>query len=195
VTEICARNHIAVEQQTPPVARSLLQVNQGIADGDGPRIGGLSSAYPNIICVPEPFGDFEFSAFSKNKNIRLDGWSGLSSLNVAYIQGWKIFDNKLTTAKSITKVKDKELLFKLLDADRVDVVLITKLTGFEMLRNLDMKTAVALEPSLAVEPNYLYLHKRHAEVIPRLTQTLRKMKADGLYDHIYQEMISPYLPK
>ncbi len=195
VEEICSRNNISVERNTPPVGRSLIHVNQGIDDGDGPRIGGLSSNYPDMVCVPEPFGDFCFGAFSKAENIKIHGWSSLSGLNVAYINGWKIFDRQVNTAKSITKVKNKDLLFRLLDANRTDVVLLTKLSGYAMIRNLNLKDIRFVEPPLAIAPNFLYLNNRHKSLAPKLAQTLKELKQDGTYKRLYHEMISPYLPK
>lgn len=191
--EICLRNNIDLYRSMPPVGRSLIHVNQGLDDGDGPRIAGLSSAYPNIVCVPEPFGEFHFGAFAKSPKIQINGWAGLAELNVAYIHGWKIFDNQVKTAKSITKVKNKDLLFKLLDTGRTDVALITKSAGYEMVQKLNLKGIRFIHPPLAIEPNFLYLHKRHKDLAPQLAQTLRDMKQKGTYDQLYKHMLSPYL--
>jgi polar amino acid transport system substrate-binding protein len=195
VEEVCTRNNITVSSNTPPVGRSLMNVNQGIDDGDGPRIGGLSSTYPNMVCVPEPFGNFVFGAFANKEGIRIDGWDSLSNLNVAYITGWKIFDRRVTKAKSITKVKNKDLLFKLLEADRTDVALITKLSGYAMVQRLHLKGIRFLEPPLAVVPNYLYLNKRYEALVPKLAETLKTLKQDGTYQRLYDDMISPHLLK
>ena len=192
VEEICARNNISVSSGTPPVGRSLMNVNQGIDDGDGPRIGGLSLTYPNMVCVPEPFGNFVFGAFAKKKGIRIDGWNSLSDLNVAYVTGWKIFDYHVTKAKSITKVKNKNLLFRLVDADRTDVALITKLSGYAVIRKLHLKGIRFLEPPLAVVPNYLYLNKRHEALVPKLSETLKKLKEDGTYQRLRDEIMSSH---
>ena len=193
VEDICSRNSISIEHNTPPVGRSLINVDQGVDDGDGPRISGLSSSYPNLVCVPEPFGDFVFGAFAKADNIKIDGWSSLSELNVAYINGWKIFDENVALAKSITKVKDAELLFKLLDAGRTDVVLISKFAGYDMIQKLGLKEIRFLQPPLAIKPNFLYLNKRHESLAPILAQTLKELKSDGTYARLYSEMISPLL--
>jgi len=194
VEEVCSRNSILVEHNTPPVGRSLINVDQGIDDGDGPRIGGLSSNYPNLVCIPEPFGEFAFGAFAKTDNITIKGWESLSGLNVAYIIGWKIFDTNVTTAKSITKVKDDESLFRLLEIGRADVILITKLAGYGTIQKLGLTGIDFLEPPLALEPNFLYLNKRHDSLVPMLAKTLKELKMDGTYDRIYTEMISPSFP-
>ena len=192
VEEICARNSIIVEHNNPPVGRSLIHVNQGIDDGDGPRISGLSSSYPNLVCVPESFGNFTFGAFTSDDRIKIDGWSSLSELNVAYIHGWKIFDNNVKRGASITKVKNAELLFKLLDADKADAALITKLAGYDMIQKLGLKKIRFVEPPLALKPNFLYLNKRHESLVPILAKTLRELKLNGTYAKIYAEMLSSY---
>lgn len=193
VEEVCSRNHITVERHTPPVGRSLIRVDQCIDDGDGPRILGLETTYPNLVRVPEPFGDFVFGAFAKSGDIAVEGWSSLESLNVAYIHGWKIFDAQVTAAKSITKVRNKDLLFGLLEAGRTDVALITRLAGYAEIQRLGLTGIRFIEPPLAVEPNFLYLCKKHRELAPRLARTLRDLKRDGTYRRIYGEIISPYL--
>ncbi len=194
VEEAGARNSINITQNSPPVGRSLIHVNQGIDDGDGPRISGLSDSFPNLVHVPEPFGEFEFGAFTRDQGLSINSWEDLSKLNVAYIHGWKIFDLHLTSAKSITKVKNADLLFNLLANDRADVVLITKLAGYHMIHKLKLKNTRFLEPALAVKPNYLYLNKRHESLVLPLAETIREIKKDGTYSRLYHEMISPYLP-
>ena len=195
VKEICDRNHIEVERNTPPVGRSLIHVNEGIDDGDGPRISGLSSTFPNLIKIPEPFGEFIFGAFAKSEKITVDGWSSLKDLNVAYVLGWKIFDNHVTAARSVTKVKNKDLLFGMLDAGRADVALLTKLAGYAAIQKSNLENMRFLEPPLAIEPNFLYLHKRHQRLAPNLAQTLREIKTDGTYQRLYRKIISPDLPE
>lgn len=113
---------------------------------------------------------------------------------MAYIHGWKIFDTNVTTAKSITKVKDDESLFRLLETGRTDVILITKLAGYGTIQKLGLTGIHFLEPPLALEPNFLYLNNRHEHLVPLLTKTLKEIKADGTYDKINTEMISPSLP-
>lgn len=191
VEEICSQNSIIVKHNTPPVGRSLIHVNQGFDDGDGPRIHGLSESFPNLICVPEPFGEFLFGAFVRDQNIKITDWSSLDDLNVAYIHGWKIFENNVRDAKSITKVKNAELLFKLLDAERTDAVLITKFAGEAMIQQLGIKNVIFVEPPLARKPNYLYLNKQHEALAPTLAQTLRDLKSSGRYDKIYNEILGP----
>lgn len=194
VKEIGHRNDITIIRHTPPVGRSLIQVNQGIDDGDGPRISGLENSFPNLVCVPEPFGEFAFGAFTRDRSIRIKDWNDLSNLNVAYIHGWKIFDNHVTAAKTITKVKNADLLFNLLTNDRADAVLITRLAGYHMIHEHGLKNIHFIEPPLVKKSNYLYLHKQHDPLASLFADTLRQIKQDGTYTTLFQEIIAPYLP-
>ena len=137
--EVCQRNNIILQRNAPPVGQSLILVNQGIDDGDGPRIAGLSASFPNLIPVPEPFGEFHFGAFARSPKIRINDWSDLADLNIAYLHGWKIFDNKVKTAKSITRVQTKDMLFTLLKSGRTDVALLTRLAGNDAISALKFK--------------------------------------------------------
>lgn len=195
VQEMGDRSGISIERGEPPVGRSLIQVHEGMDDGDGPRIAGLSRSYPNIIAVPEPIGHFHFGAFARNDEIVLNGWDGLSNLNVAYIIGWKIFDINVVKAKSIVKVKNADLLFKLLDADRTDVALMTKISGYAAVNRLGLRDIHFIEPPLAVEPNYLYLNKKHERLIPDLVAALKDIKEDGAYKRLYEEIILTNMPE
>jgi polar amino acid transport system substrate-binding protein len=178
----------------PEMAYAGIHVNQGIDDGDGPRISGLENSFPNLVCVPEPFGEFAFGAFTRDRSIRIEDWNDLSDLNVAYIHGWKIFDTHVTTAKTITKVKNAELLFTLLTNGRADVVLITRLAGYHIIHERGLKNIHFIEPPLAAKLNYLYLNQQHAPLASVFADTLRQIKQDGTYTTLFQEIIAPYLP-
>jgi polar amino acid transport system substrate-binding protein len=193
VEEVCARNGVAVERNTPPVARALSNVNEGIDDGDGPRVAGLSANYPNMVQVSEPFGDFVFGAFARSGDFKIGGWESLAPLNVAYIHGWKIFEENVKATKSTTKVNNAHLLFGLLDAGRTDVALMTKMGGFAVIREKNLNGIRFLEPPLAVTPNYLYLNRRHQALAEKFAWTLKQMKRDGAYDRLYNELITPFL--
>jgi polar amino acid transport system substrate-binding protein len=53
-----------------------------------------------------------------------------------------------------------------------------------MVRSLGFKGIVQLSPALKDVDMYLYLHKKHEALVPRLAKALRDMKADGTYNRI-----------
>ncbi len=174
-----------------PSERSLVLANQGEVDGEGLRIAGLGSQYPHLIQVPERFIGISFVAFSKDALITLDqSWESLKPYRIAFINGWKMFEANASGAKSITKVDKPEQMFRMLDGGRVDLALYTRADGIVLLRGLGLSAIAPISPSLKDVDMFLYLHRRHEALAPRLAHALREMKADGTYNRIMFEVLA-----
>ena len=168
-----------------PSERSLYSANQGEVDGEGLRVPGLSSQYPNLVQVPERFIGISFVAFAKDASIRLDqGWDSLKPYRVAFINGWKMFEANASGARVVNKVDKPEQMFLMLDGGRIDLALYTRADGIALARSMGLAAVAPLAPSLKDVDMYLYLHKRHEALVPKLAQALREMKADGSYNRI-----------
>jgi len=48
-----------------------------------------------------------------------------------------------------------------------------------------------LQPPLADKDMFLYLHKKHRNLIPRITASLRAVKADGTYQRLVDRFLTP----
>ncbi|SNB46835.1 polar amino acid transport system substrate-binding protein [Geobacter sp. DSM 9736] len=167
-----------------PSERALANANEGIDDGDFVRIAGLDKKYPNLVMVPEKVSEFEFAAFSRNPSIRISGWESLKPYNVGIITGWKILETNVSGTRSLTKVKDDKALFDLLVNDRADIVVFDRLQGAAFIKRERLAGIKPLEPLLARRDMYLYLNRRHADLVPRLAAALREMKQDGTWQRI-----------
>ncbi len=181
--EIFEKEGFDVTIQHPPAERALQMANSGVDDGDGPRIGGLGSKYPNLLQIPEKIIDVDFTAFSK-QNIYISGWESLKPYRVGFLIGWKILEDNIVEAKSIHKVAEAETLFRLLASGRIDVAVINRVDGLAIIRTLKLEGISPLNPPLAQREMFLYLHKKHEHLVPRITADLRAMKADGRYGRI-----------
>lgn len=168
-----------------PSERSLVAANLGEVDGEGLRVAGLTASYPNLVQVPERFLSISFVAFARNANLRLDqGWRSLAPHSVAFLTGWKMFEANVTGVRRITQVDRPEQLFKMLDSGRVDLALYTLADGVALIHRMGLSSLVPLDPPLADVDLYLYLNQRHQDLVPKISQVLRQMKADGTYDRI-----------
>ena len=174
-----------------PGERSLINLNQGIDDATFVRIAGLRKSYPNVRIVPEKIMDFTFVAFSKNPTIVLNGWEDLKPYSVAYINGWKIFEQNVKGPKFLTRVSGPSLLFGLLKRERAEILLFNKWSGLYIARQEGMTEVRLLMPLLAIREMFVYVHKKHEALIPRLSAIIRSMKADGSYDKIFKETLGP----
>jgi len=175
-----------------PAERGLKNANLGLEDGEMSRIAGLDVLYPNLIRVPEKLMDWEFVGFS-TKSIKMnDGWQSLTGYTVAYINGWKILEEH-TRNLFVTKVKNVDLLFKLLQKNRADIILYEKWGGLLMRNNLRASTIMLDQPPIAKKPVYIYLHKKHKALVAPLAKALREMKQDGSYKNIESKLLTPLL--
>lgn len=168
-----------------PSERSLKAADAGEVDGEGLRVAGLTAQYSNLLQVPERYERTSFVAFAKDATINLDnGWDSLKPYSVAFITGWKMFEANATGARAVTKVDKPEQMFHMLDSGRVDLALYTRTDGVALVRGLGLSSIVPVSPALKDVDMYLYLHKKHQALVPRLARALKDMKADGTYNHI-----------
>lgn len=164
-----------------PAERGLRNANAGLIDGDMGRVKGIDKLYPNLIRVPEKIMNWEFCVFSKKKIDLLQGWKSLANKNVAFITGWKILEKNVPTSALITKSRDAQQLFMLVNKDRVSLAIYERWGGNYILKTLKNNNIKLQRPCLATKEIFIYLHKKHSALVPRLAQALADMKKDGRY--------------
>lgn len=168
-----------------PSERSLVAANQGEVDGEGLRVAGLDDSYGNLVRVPERYVSISFVAFAKDASISVaQGWDSLKPHRVAFIHGWKMFETNATAARAVNKVDKPEQLFQMLDHGRIDLALYTLADGVALSRKLGLQGIIALNPTLRDVDMFLYLHRKHAALVPKIAAALREMKADGSHQRI-----------
>jgi len=169
-------------------ARGLRNLNEGIDDGNLPRVAGLEKSFPNIRMVPGKVMDFDFQVFAKNTQLTINGWDSFSSLDVAFVKGWKILE-KNVKAKSVTTVPTVQHLFRLLENNRVDVIIYERWQGVGVAKALGFKDIKPVEPPLVTKEMFLYVNKKHGNIIPILSDALKNMKSNGQYQKIKESTL------
>ncbi len=178
-----------------PSERALVNADEGADDGNFVRIKEIGAYYPNLVIVPESLVKFEFVVFSKRRDLRVGGWSGLKPYNVGIVRGWKILEANIRGTKSLTEVKDERILFGLLNSDRVDVAVYDRMQGLALLRELGYRGIHAIGSPLAVRDMYLHLNRRNVKLAPLIAGAIRGMKKDGSYRRIVRQVLHAYLAK
>ncbi len=173
--------------------RALMNANRGIDDGGAPRIKGLEAQYPNLVRIPEKLFDNDFVALSIKHRFATPDWKSLEKYHAGYLIGWKIFENNLGGRAETTKVRDAEQLFSLLRQDRADVVLYERWQGLWRARELGLSIAI-MEPPLARQEMYCYVHRKHEALVPAVAAALAEMKRDGTYRRIFDATLTPLVP-
>ncbi len=170
--------------------RSLLNANEGLDDGQALRVAGLEKLYPNLVRVPEPVMMNDFVAMSRRPAFATPNWQALKPYSVTYIIGWKIFESNLPAGVPATPVRDAGQMFTLLARERVDVALHERWQGLAQARNSGLQVRV-MEPPLVSVPMHMYLHKKHAALVPKVSQALARLKQDGRYQRLAAETLQP----
>jgi polar amino acid transport system substrate-binding protein len=173
-----------VQVQRPPAERALRYANAGIDDGDGPRIAGLTQTYPNLLQVPEKVLDVEFVAFTlEDLSFSAGSWESLKPYHVGIVKGWKILESNIQDTQSLIQAHDPTQLFEFLKEGRIQVAVIDRLTGSHIAEQAELSVNIQ-EPPFAVREMYLYLHKKHEDIIESVAANLKKMKEEGRYAEI-----------
>lgn len=189
--EAFSRMNLNITIQRKPAERSLYDANKGLADGEFIRVEKIGQLYPNLVIVPEHLFEMEFSAFTKRDDVKIDNdWKSLEQYSVGIVRGWKILEeNVIYTKGRRNDVSHQENMFKMLDAGRMDVAVYSKQFGLEVIRLLGLKGIRIVEPPLAKKEMYLFLHKRHEDIVPNLSNILKAMKEDGSFEKIREKTL------
>lgn len=170
--------------------RGMLNANEGVDDGLAMRIAGLEKQYPNLIRVPEEVAVNDFVAITTQHRFSTPNWESLSPYIVTYIIGWKVFEANVPKGKELTLVRDADQLFSLLAKGRADVALYERWQGLAQTRTMGIKVQV-MEPPLVRTKMYMYLHKKHAVLVPRVAEALVTLKKNGTYQRIFDATLKP----
>jgi len=174
-------------------ARALINANNNVDQGVAMRVKGLDNKFPNLVRVEERLISNDFVAYSKDPDIKIVDWNSLEPYVATYIHGWLIFERNLVAGQRKHAVKQPDQMFIMLDKGRVELVLYERWQGLQRARDTGVKVTVH-EPPLASVDMYMYVHKDHAHLAPKMASTLRDMKADGSYQAIVDRTLTPLLP-
>lgn len=183
---------ISITAEYLPNERAIVDANDGVLDGVLDRRAGMSETYPNLIIVPVVLMTSDWVVFTKQTRFTVQGWESLRPYAIALQRGSK-GPEKATEGMKRTIVTSKDQLFKMLEADRVDVVLAIREDGLRVLKQLGFTDITILEPSLQQVPVYHYLHKKHEALIPKITAVLQTMADNGKFQPITERVLQEWL--
>lgn len=187
-TEAFKRLGIIFVYETFPAKRSSYESDLGKVDGELSRIYSYNEVHPNVIRVEEPHWTSGFIAVAVAPSIRLDGWKSLEKTDytVNYMRGIKgceinlpkvVRQEKLEMVARIYHGFNKVLL------GRIDIFIgsemdIVSLLHSDEFRNSGLRIVGVMEKFTG----HAFLHKKHKELVPKLSNILKEMKKEGLFE-------------
>lgn len=184
---------VSVNFEVLPAERSVDLVSKGVNDGECCRIPAvINKVYDNVSFCSESFVSVRFNAFAKDADLPIKSFADLKPYSVGTVRGWKIAVIKVHEVEPAIEmvVTSPEQLFEMLDGGRVDVGVMAYASGLKAISDLGLNGIHALEPALLEVPLYLMLAAKHAALVPRFDEAVRKMKQDGTVERLYMEMIN-----
>ena len=161
-----------------PAERSLLKANEGSLDGDVNRVAGIEKKYANLVMIPVPINTVEHVVVTKNHEFTVDGWERLKPYSIAIRIGTKAVESG-TAGLNVTAFPAYEKIFKLVAQDRYEISVVGRITAMEYINRYRLKELKVLEPPLTRLPLYHYLHKKHLNIVEKITRSLQTMLQDG----------------
>lgn len=163
-----------------PTERGLISANEGMIDGDLSRVEGMEKAYPHLLPLLEKNMDMHFVGLVRGlAPVNQLGWDRLAGKRVGMIKGWKIFEKNVPRNAEVTYSNDADQLIQLLAHNRIDIALYETEMGVKLAHEKGLHDVQPLAPALVVKPMFIYLNKKHQDLIPPLSAALRAMRADG----------------
>lgn len=195
-SEVFRRLDIPIQIIYYPLARRTLLVDSGEIDVDLGRVRAYGDAHPRLLRVEESWIEFNFALFAAKSEPRLQSVEELRSGDwlVEYRRGILFCEKTLKPLIPAARLADisSEIqgLNKLL-AGRTDLYCDLDYVVRDALRSPEIKGASRIRKVLSIGtvPIYTYLQPRHAELLPRLSAVLKKMKAEGMVE-VYQAQVA-----
>ena len=175
-----AKLNLAVKIQALPPARAAAANDSGEVAGEIARIASYSLKHPNLVRVSPAHYSLTSVLYAKKvRNLEIKSPLSLYPYRVGIIRGVQHSLDATQGVKTVEVVKDSLALFRMLDADRLDVVSTTGIDGEIMLRHLGFQNSITQVHEVAKFPLYIYLNPKYAYLQAPLSKALHDMEQSG----------------
>lgn len=189
-TEVFRRIGYQFEFQSYPVVRASKMADSGKVDGEMYRADDYSEEFQNLIRVDKSdLVAINLVAYSAKPEILLNGWDSLrnTEYKVEYRRGVKKIENRLSQvikSENLSAINRVDQGLKKLIMGRIDIFVDAEIAVMDSLRKLDPhkfdKYKVYRSGTMESIPLYMFLHKKHADLVPKVTEVLKTMQQEGL---------------
>jgi ABC-type amino acid transport substrate-binding protein len=148
--------------------------------------------HKKAIKINVPIGKDDIMAFSKNGQIVISKWSQLKPYIVGYTLGMLVVENHLAGLQ-INGSEDQVILFKKLEAQRIDVALAPLSSGLMAIKQLKIKDIPIPQNSLVQVPLYHFVNPKLAAFVPRMEQSMTRLITSGRLKKVTDDVLAEFL--
>lgn len=192
-TEVYKRAGLKAEFVYASNVRDVMDANTGALDATMGSSLMVAALYPNLVPLSVPMAKTKIAAMKNDIFIWADSWKNLRPLRLVTVEGDHT-SQMLAQQRGIpiTVVGGYDQAFKMVDTARMDAVLCNTTMGSVMARKLGY-TKMEFREVLHDDYAFHLLNKKHAHLVPALSEAWRTMLEDGTA-HRLAGPFAPALP-
>jgi len=188
--EVFGRIGIKLKTQYYALKRASYEANKGRVDGEPARIYGYATSYPNLIRIEESVFPITVTAYTAEPSVsRLKGWESLRNTEylVEYPRGMKICENnllKVIKAELLSDITEASQGLRKLAIGRIHIYVDDMHAVIPVLQNeeYNLKDKVRIAGIMEEIPLFMYVHKKHSALAPKLAETIKAVRSEGLIE-------------
>jgi polar amino acid transport system substrate-binding protein len=182
--EIYRRAGLQMSVEALPPSRASLVTLAGQKDGEVARVGSYQQQFPGLLRVEPAYYTITTAVYARSAMDRqFRSAEDLLPYRVGIIRGVTHAQQATRNHPALTEVANADQLFKMLAAQRVDVVLDTGLNGSLTLEN-GAFPGIKHSGIIASLELYHYLHPRHSRLASHIGSVISQLKASGELDKL-----------
>lgn len=166
------RAGVSVTMRALPAERGLVMASKGEIDGAIGRTMLAARDYPDLVAVPEPVFLYAPTGYSYKQFDLSGGWDALRGHTVCVRRGYTLTEVR-TRGVPRQRFDNDESLLRMLRRGGCDIAIMDRRNKVALAARAADPDLLQLQPALEEAPLYLFLHKRHAALAPRLAEALR----------------------
>lgn len=148
-------------------------------DAEFARARGAAEALPNCIMVPVSLLKTQSVCFVKDKSIKVETVDDLKKYSVCTVRGFPVVEKSMEKY-SPQFVTTTEQAMKMLNENRVQVVVVIKTVGELTIEGLKLENISITGPPVTEHKIYHFINKRHKDLVPLLAKALSELTGNEI---------------
>lgn len=174
------RSRIGVAFVSRPAARATLEASSGRLDGEVARIATYGTKFPDLVRIDPPWLRVRTVAYAKSeRHLHVRSAQDMAPLTVGVVRGIQHAAQVVVGLPHVTEVVRSKQLFEMLEAGRFDVAVDSDINGRIFLKQLGRESGVKEIAEFGQQEIFLYVHRRHSALIPRISRAIEESLARG----------------
>ncbi len=194
LTEAFARIGYELQVEYLPASRSAVLANKGQTDGELNRVSNFFQTtrgqFPNLLRI-DPVIVYAKTAIFSRKDLVPCSAKSMNDSAIAFKRGRRLTSKELRSDlynfSEIFEVGTDRQAIQMLVKGRVEYVQTGLQIGSKLLTQLQANEQFKpcfIRPAKSIHG---YIHKKHKDLLPKLTQALTEMKQQGVFEQLKQQ--------